>query len=146
MKFKTEKKLNVEKVDTWAAPLEDKPGSLAAHLKALSVAGVSLEFVIARRAPEKPRTGVVFITPIASEPGMRAAREVGFEKTGSLQTIRIEGPDQPGGAGKITQALADKGINLRGFSAAAMDKKFVAYIALDTDADAAAAMQALREL
>ena len=46
--------LKVQRVDTWAASLEDEPGSLAAKLEALSSAGVNLEFVIARRAPDKP--------------------------------------------------------------------------------------------
>jgi hypothetical protein len=46
-------------VETWAAPLEDKPGGLAEKLSALADAGVNLEFVIARRASDKPGTGVV---------------------------------------------------------------------------------------
>lgn len=146
MKFKIAKKLRVERVDTWAAPLEDKPGNLAMLLKGLAIAGVDLAFIIARRAPNKPGAGVVFVTPIEGEPGIRAAREMGFAKTVSLHTVRVEGKDQPGEAGRITQALGDKGINLRGFSAAVIDKKFVAYIAVDTDFDAETAMQVLEEL
>ena len=44
--------MQVERMDTWAASLEDKPGSLASKLDALSTAGVNLEFVIARWTPE----------------------------------------------------------------------------------------------
>ena len=146
MKFKIEKKLKVEQIDTWAAPLEDKPGSLAKHLQALAIAGVNLGCVIARRAPEKPGAGVVFVTPIEGEAGIRAAHEIGFEKTGTLHTVRVEGRDRQGAGGHIAQVLAEKGINLRGFSAAAIDKKFVAYVAVDTDFDAESAMQALREM
>lgn len=146
MKFKIHKKLTVEKVDTWAAPLEDKPGSLAARLKGLAIAGVNLECVIARRSPEKSGTGVVFVTPIDEEAGMRAAQELGFDKTASLHTVRVEGRDVQGEGGRITQALAEKGINLRGLSAAAVDKKFVAYIALDTDFDASMAVETLQAL
>lgn len=37
--------LKVERVDAWAAPLEDKPGSLAAKLAALADAGINLEYL-----------------------------------------------------------------------------------------------------
>ena len=138
--------LNVERVDTWAASLEDAPGSLASKLDALAQAGVNLEFVIARRAPDKPGTGVVFVTPIAGARGRRAAQEAGFQKTESLHTIRIQGPDKRGRVANLTQALATSGLNLRGVSAAALGPKFAAYVALDTAEDAAKATRLVRAL
>ena len=138
--------LKIQKVDTWAASLEDRAGELAAKLKALTQAGVNLEFVIARRAPDKPGKGVVFVTPIQGAAAVRAAKAAGFIKTDGLHTVRLEGADKKGEGVKITQALADKGLNLRGLSAAAMNKKFVAHLALDTAADAAKAMRVLRAL
>lgn len=138
--------LKVERVDTWAASVEDKHGSLAAKLNALTGAGVDLEFVIARRAPEKTGTGVVFVTPITGRPQTRVAREVGFDKTMSLHTVRIEGPNKAGFGVNIAEALAVAGLNLRGFTAAALGKRFVAHIALDTANDAAKAMRVLRKL
>ena len=138
--------LKIQRVDTWAAPLEDKPGELAAKLKGLAQAGVNLEFVIARRAPDKPGEGVVFVTPINGAAGTRAARAAGFIKTNSLHTVRIEGADKKGEGTKITQALAEQGLNLRGLSAAAVSKKFIAHLALDTAADAAKAVRILRAL
>ena len=138
--------LKIKKVDTWAAPLKDTPGTLAAKLDALANAGVNLEFVIARRAPDKPGEGVVFVTPIKGAAGARAARQEGFQKTGSLHTVRIEGSDRKGQGAKVTQALAEQGLNLRGLSGAAVHKTFVAYIALDTAADAAKAIRALKKI
>ena len=138
--------LKVQKVDTWVVALKDKPGSLADKLNALAKARVNLEFVIGRRAPDKPGRGVVFVTPIKGAAGARAARAAGFKKTGSLHTIRLEGPDKKGAGAHITRALADKGLNLRGLSAAAINKKFVAHIALDRAADAAKAIRVLRGL
>lgn len=138
--------LKIQKVDTWAASLEDRAGELAAKLKTLTQAGVNLEFVIARRAPDKPGKGVVFVTPIKGVAAVRAAKAAGFIKTDSLHTVRLEGADKKGEGVKITQALAGKGLNLRGLSAAAMNKKFVAHLALDTAADAAKAMRVLRAL
>ena len=51
--------------------------------------------------------------------------------------MRIEGPDKPGLGAQLTCALAKAGINLRGLSAAAIGKRCVVYLALDTAADAA---------
>ena len=138
--------LKIERVDTWAASLEDRPGELAAKLKCLAQAGVNLEFVIARRAPDKPGEGVVFVTPIKGAAGVRAAKAAGFMKTDSLHTVRIEGADKKGEGSKITEALAEKGVNLRGLSAAAINKKFVAHLALDSAADAANVVRILRTL
>jgi hypothetical protein len=138
--------LKTERVDTWAASIEDKPGSLASKLSALANAGVNLAFVIARRAPEKPGKGVVFVTPIKGASGSRAARQVGFERTKSLHTLRIQGPDKPGQGAGITQALAAKRLNVRGLSAAAIGNTFVSYIALDSATDAAKAAQIIKKL
>jgi hypothetical protein len=138
--------LKVERVDTWAASLRDKPGALAARLGALAKGGVNLEFVIARRAPEQRGMGAVFVTPIKGAAGNRAAQQAGFGKTDSLHTVRIEGPDRKGQGARITEALAKKGLNLRGLSGAAINKKFVAHIALDSAEDAAEAVRILRAL
>lgn len=138
--------LQVERVDTWAAEIDDRPGGLAAKLDALSDAGVNLDFMIARRAPDKPGTGVVFATPIKGAAQCRAARKEGFQRTRSLHTVRIEGPDRKGQAAAITRALADRKINLRGFSAASIGRKFVCHIAVDTSKDATKALRTLKAL
>ena len=135
-----------QRVDTWAASIKDTPGSLAGKLSALAEAGANLEFVIARRRAEKPGQAVVFVTPIKGGTESRAARKAGFAKTKSLHTVRIEGPDKAGRGATIAQALAAKGLNLRGLSAAAMGTKFVAHIALDTSAEAAKAVRILKAL
>ncbi|HWI56942.1 MAG TPA: amino acid-binding protein, partial [Bacillota bacterium] len=57
-------KLKVTRTDVWAATIDDRPGSLADKLAALTAAGANLEFVTARRTPEKPGKGVVFVTPL----------------------------------------------------------------------------------
>jgi len=138
--------LKVQRVETWASSLEDTPGSLAIKLDALSKGGVNLQFVIARRAPDKPGTGVVFVTPIKGAAGRRAAEGAGFQKTTNLHTVQVQGPDKRGQGGAMIQALADASLNLRGVSAAAIGSKFIAYIALDTQADAAKAARLLRAL
>ena len=124
--------LTVERVDVWAASIEDKPGGLADKLAALADAGADLEFLIARRTPEKPGAGVVFVTPLRGDAEVAAGTEVGFNPAQSLHSVRVEGPDEPGIGAKLTRLLADAGINLRGLSAAVLGTRFIIFLALDT--------------
>lgn len=138
--------MKTDRIDTWAADMKDSPGGLSGKLAALSEVGVNLEFVIARRCPDKKGHGVVFVAPIKGAKQCRAARKVGFERTDSLHSVRIEGANKAGVGTTITQALAAQGINLRGLSAAAIGRKFVAYIAVDTSAAATKARRVLAAL
>ena len=138
--------LMAKRVDMWAAGIEDKPGGLAAKLWALAEAGATLEFVLARRAPDKPGKGVVFLSPIKGAKQIRAAKKAGIRKTRFMNAVRVEGRDKPGLGGKITQALAEKGVNLRGLSAVVIGKRFVLYMALDTTADATRAVRVLNAM
>ena len=138
-------KLDVSRVNVWAAGIADEPGGLAGKLAALADAGANLEFVIARRAADKPGTGVVFVTPITGAKQIRVAKKAGFAKTDSLHSLRVEGPDKAGLGAALSQELAAGGINLRGLSAAAIGKKFVMHIAVDTAADAAKAVKLLKK-
>lgn len=139
-------KLKVTEVDVWAASIEDQVGGLAQKLAALTGAGSNLEVVIARRTPEQPGKGVVFVTPLKGTKQLKAAEAAGFLRTGSLHSVRIEGADKPGLSAKMTEALAKAGLNLRGLSAVAIGKKFVAYLALDTVEDAERAVRAVKKL
>jgi hypothetical protein len=138
--------LKAARVDTWAATIKDQPGGLSAKLETLAAAKVNLEFIIARRSPDKPGTGVVFVTPISGAAGLAAAKRAGFKKTPSLHTVRVEGVDKPGQGARVTTALAEAGVNLRGFNAAAIGKKFIAHIAVDTSAAAAKAIKVIAKL
>jgi hypothetical protein len=138
--------MKATRVDTWAATIKDQPGGLSAKLATLAAAKVNLEFIIARRSAEKPGTGVVFVTPISGAAGLAAAKKAGFKKGASMHTVRIEGPQKAGQGAVITAALADAGINLRGFSAAAIGAKFVAHAAVDTAAAATKAMKVIAKL
>ena len=138
--------LIVERVDTWAAPIKDEAGALHEKLAGLAAAGVSLEFMVARRAPEKPGTGVVFITPIHGAAACRAARQLGFSRSKSLHTVRVEGRDRAGEGARITSTLAARGISLRGMSVASVGRKFIAHVAVDNTKDAGKVVRALKTL
>jgi hypothetical protein len=136
--------LSVERVDVWAATIEDKPGGLAQVLSALRDAAVDLQFVVARRTPEAPDKGVVFVAPLQGEREIRAATQVGFSITTSLYSVRVMGLDQLGAIAQMSRMLADEGINLRGLSAAVLGTQFIAYLAIDSLDDAEKAVDILQ--
>lgn len=129
----------IAKVEVWAGDLVNRPGMLARVLESLKNAGASLEFVIARRASE--HTSRVFVAPIKGKKQKQAAGDVGLVPATGMHAMRIDGPDRPGLGAELTRAIADKGINLRGVSAAALSKKCVTYVALETVDDMTAAMK-----
>jgi len=136
----------VEQVDVWAASIEDKPGGLATVLSGLKDAGADLDFIIARRAPEKPGSGVVFVTPLRGDKEIRAANTLGFNVTNSIKSVRVEGENRQGLAAEMTEKLAASGINLHGFSAAVMGKRFILYIGLDSEGDVAKTIDMIGKL
>ena len=137
--------LIVKRVDVWAASIKDEPGGLAKILTGLRETGADLDFVIARRAPENPGTGVVFVTPLRGDAETAAAATLGFNVTRSLQSVRVEGENKPGVAAELAEKLAAAGINLHGFSAAVIGARFILYIGLDTAADATKAAAILKQ-
>jgi hypothetical protein len=136
--------LLVERADVWAANIPDRPGGLAEVLTALREAGADLQSIIARRTPEEPGKGAVFVTPLRGDAEIRAAAQVGFNVTRRLHSIRLIGPDRPGAAAALTQKLADGGINLHGFSASVIGTQFVAYLSVDSLEDATRAIEILK--
>ncbi|MFQ5805293.1 MAG: amino acid-binding protein [Phycisphaerae bacterium] len=133
----------ITRVDVWAGEIEDRPGGLARRLEAVMRAGANLDFVIARRQPEKPGTSVVFLAPLHGPEQIRAAEDAGLTKATGLHSIRIEGPDRPGLCAGVAKTVGDAGINMRGLSAAAIGERCVFYIAFESDADAVRATQVL---
>jgi len=136
--------LIVERVDVWAASVQDKPGGLAVILGGLEEAGADLDFVIARRSPEKPGTGAVFVTPLRGDREVEAATVLGFNVTNSIKAVRVEGENIPGAGAKLTKMLGEAGLNMRGLSASVIGAKFICYIGFDTSEDAAEAMSILK--
>ena len=88
--------LPVEHVDIWAASIQDKPGALATVLAELRESGADLQFIIARRAPEVPGKGVVFVTPLQGDREIAAAAQLGFNVTRTVHSVRVMGPDRRG--------------------------------------------------
>ena len=79
--------LIVEQVEVWAASIPDKPGGLATVLTTLRDAGADLQWIIARRSPDRLGEGVVFITPLQGDHEMQAAA-VAFRKNSTAFVSR----------------------------------------------------------
>ena len=138
--------LKVNKAEVWSATIDDRAGGAANKLEPLSKAGANFEFVLTRRTPEQPGSGVMFVTPVKGAKVVQAAQATGFGKSMSMHSIRIEGTDSPGVTAKVTRCLASAGISFRGLCAIALGKRFANYVALDSAEDAARAAVLLRKL
>ncbi len=134
----------ITKVDVWAGEMKDRPGTLANKLGPVAQAGANLDFVIARRQPDKPGTSVVFLAPLQGPQQTQAAEGAGLAKAAGLRSVRIVGPDRPGLGAAIAQTVGEAGLNIRGLSAAAVGDRCVTYIAFETDDDAAKAIRVLK--
>jgi hypothetical protein len=99
-------------------------------------AGADFNFIIARRSPEDPGSGVVFVTPIRGDREVKAASTLGFSLSRSVDAVRFEADDNPGATARLTELIADAGINIRGLSVAVIGTRFVAYIGFDSTNDA----------
>jgi hypothetical protein len=136
--------LKVNKVDVWAGDLPDQPGGLSRVLRSVSDAGGDVECVIARRKDNRPGAGTVFVTPVQGQRAQDGARGAGLSPASNIGTLRIEGADRAGLGQRITQAVGDAGINMRGLTAAVVGTRFVAYLGFDSPADADRAATAIR--
>jgi len=139
-------KFKVSRAEMWSATIEDQPGGAARVLDPLAAAGANFEFAFARRAPETPGAGLLFVLPVRGAKVLQAAQGAGLAKVEGIHTVRVEGADRPGTTAAIARALADAGISFRAFSATAVGRKFAAFLALDSAEDAARAIGVLRKL
>ena len=129
-------KLKVTRVQVWRATIDDRVGGAADRLEPLAAAGADLQFVFARRTPEQPGAGVVYVAPVKGAKVIRAAKAAGFLPPDDIHFLRVEGANKAGLIGVVTRVLADAGISFRGVSAAALGRSGVAYIAFDVADDA----------
>jgi len=138
--------LKITRSEMWKATIDDRPGGAAAVLDPVAQAGANLEFAFARRAPEMPGKGLLFVTPVKGKKVIMAAQAAGLGAAPDMHMLRIEGGDKPGTTAAIARALADAGISFRALSATAVGRNFKGFLALDSAEDAARAASALKKL
>jgi hypothetical protein len=131
--------------EVWVGEIEDRPGGLADKLEPLLEAEASLDFMIGRRAHDKPGAAILFLAPLQGEGAARAAEKVGLSKWTSAASVCIEGLNRPGLAAAIARTLGNAGINMRGISGARLGDRAQVHIAFDNAADADNAIKALNK-
>jgi hypothetical protein len=135
---------SVTKVEVWTGQIEDRAGGLCAKLEAIAEAGTDLQFVVARRQPHVPGTGIVFLGPIKGAKAQRAASAAGLNRATDLFALCVEAPNKPGDCACVTRRLADAGINLRGLTASVCGSKYVLTLGFDTEEAVAQAARVLK--
>src|ERR671936_258823 len=138
--------IKASRIDVWMTVIDERAGGAAEKLEALAKAGADLEVVFARRTPEHAGQGILFAGPIEGAKVTRAAQEAGFKRSENIHGVRIEGSDKPGLGARISRAVADSGVSMRGMNAMAIGKNFLSFLALDSADDAAKVVKALRKL
>jgi len=137
----------VTKMDVWSVwsgEIQDQPGAVAGVLRQLAEANTDLEMVVARRQPDRPGAGIVFLAPVKGRRATAAAAVAGLSPAPGVAALRVEGTNRLGLGAKMTSAIADAGINMRGLSAAVLGRRFVAYMAFDSAEDADKAGKAIK--
>ena len=137
---------HLDRVQVWSTEIADRAGGAASILEPLAESGANLEFILSRRLPNKPGHGELFVAPITGASQTRAAHQVNLHHANDMVLLRIRGTDRPGVGHHLASCLASAGINLRSPTMAAIDHRFVAYVACDSPEDTAKAVQALASL
>jgi hypothetical protein len=136
----------LDRVHVWSGEVADRAGGVASKLSALAQADANLEFILTRRQPERPGTGVLYVAPITGPAQVRAARAAGLAETQNPIVLRVEGDNEAGLAHRLTQQWAMAGISMEGLTMAVLKNNFVGFAAFDSVADANRAAQILADL
>ncbi len=136
----------LDRIQVWSCEIPDRPGGMASKLAPMAEAGANLEFILTRRQPNKPGTGILYVASVSGPGPVRAARAVGLVEAKNPVVLRVEGDNQSGLAHRLTQQWAMAGINLQGLTMSVLGGRFVGYAAFDTVDDANRAAQILADL
>jgi hypothetical protein len=136
----------LDRVHLWSGDVPDRAGGVAGKLASLANAGANLEFILTRRSPDKPGTGVLFVAPLTGALQVRAAKSAGLAETHDPVLLRVEGDNQAGLAHRLTQQWALAGISLQGLTMCVLGDKFIGYAAFDSVADSNRAAAILGDL
>ena len=77
----------------------------------------------------------ILLIPCPMMDEIKRAESAGLTRDNSIRTLRIEGPNRPGLGAKIAGALAEAGINIASYTAAALGNLHVTNIGFDHPED-----------
>lgn len=136
--------VSVKKAKLWRKELDNRPGTLARALAPLGDAGVNLQTVMGYRFPSDEDRAAVEVWPIEGKKAEDAARKGGLQPFGDVTCLIVEGDDRSGLGARISQALAEAGINIAFVMTLVSGKKYVSVMGFDTDRDAEKAMPLIK--
>ena len=139
-------RFRLDRVHVWAGEVEDKAGGVAGKLAALAQAGANLGFVYTQRRPDKPGFGILYVAPLTGPDQLKAAKAAGLHEVHNPVVLRVEGDNEAGLAGRLTQQWAIAGISFQGLTMAVMNGKFVGYAMFDSVTDSNKAATILADL
>lgn len=123
--------------------ISDRTEALADALQTLTDAGLDLEMIVSR--PDQSGWSLMFVSPLRTMEEIEAAEKIGLRREGSMQTLRIEGPNRPGVGARVASVLAKAGLKLRGYWALSLGDRCVTDIAFESEEDQAKAKSLLEK-
>lgn len=130
--------VTVKKARLWRKELDNRPGTLSKALQPLAAAGVNLTTVMGYRFPGDEDHAAVEVFPVEGKKAEDAARKGGLMPFGDVSCLLVSGDDRPGIGARISQALAEAGINICFVMTLVAGKKYVSIMGFsERDADKA---------
>lgn len=139
-------KVTTTPVEVWSTEIDDQPGGLARALRAITEFGANLDYVAAERQPDGSRKGVLHVASSDRYLYLDRVADVGLKRVSDCALLKIEGSDEPGAGARITRAMAEAGVSLRGFAGTVAGHHFVCYAEFDNIVDRTKADAALKAL
>jgi hypothetical protein len=136
--------VTVKSISLWRKEAENKTGLLAQTLEPLAKAGADLSVVMGYRLPGNEAKAAIEIYPVSGRKMTAAATGIGLTDA-AIPTILVEGDNKPGLAHKITQSVADAGVDLSFFVAQAIGRRYSAVIGFANAADAKRAASLIKK-
>lgn len=136
--------VTVKRIMLWRKELENRAGTLAGTLEPLAKAGADLQIVMGYRLPNEHAKAAVELYPIANKKTTLAAQGAGLVASG-IPVLWVEGDNRPGLGHRISQAIAEAGVNLDFLVAQVVGRKYSAVLGFENDADATKATAVIKK-
>jgi hypothetical protein len=135
--------VTVKSIVVWRKEVDNEVGVLARTLEPLEKAGADLQVLMAYRHPGNEAKAAVELYPISGRRLTESATEAGLAAS-SIPALLVEGDNRRGMAHKISQAIADAGVNLTFLVAHVVGRRYAATIGFETEADSKKAATLIR--
>ena len=137
--------VKVKRITLWRKELENRAGTLAGTLEPLANAGADLQVVMGYRYPADGTKAAVELYPIANKKATQAALAAGLAAA-TIPALLVEGDNRTGIGYRMTQAIAEAGVNLDFLMAQVIGRKYSAVFGFENDADAEKASALIKKV